>query len=164
MPCICSAARKQSYLAKPQCLSSGWAEQIHGMERTCWSHNSICKVVKMMDRWTTHSFNGLVCLFAGMSNDRITLIPVQQPDSSGTITAQLLLTASPSRTASTISTCDSQAGGSRPRRTGSLALFFRKVGNIDNHPSLVILTYLVSTWRELITAVKIKSVWGKCIV
>ncbi|XP_068450993.1 retinoblastoma-like protein 1 [Clinocottus analis] len=59
----------------------------------------------------------------GAASDRtITLIPVQPCDSSGTITAQFLLTASPSRAAAS---CDLQTG--RPRRTGSLALFFRKV-------------------------------------
>ncbi|XP_070814956.1 retinoblastoma-like protein 1 [Chaetodon trifascialis] len=64
----------------------------------------------------------------GLSNDRtITLIPVQSSDSSGPITAQLLLTASPSRIATVPSTSDPQTGSGRPRRTGSLALFFRKV-------------------------------------
>uniref|UniRef100_A0A8P4KGJ7 Retinoblastoma-like protein 1 n=1 Tax=Dicentrarchus labrax TaxID=13489 RepID=A0A8P4KGJ7_DICLA len=65
----------------------------------------------------------------GMSNDRtITLIPVQPCDSSGTITAQFLLTASPSRVASApTASSEPQAGIGRPRRTGSLALFFRKV-------------------------------------
>ncbi|XP_054472431.1 retinoblastoma-like protein 1 [Anoplopoma fimbria] len=62
----------------------------------------------------------------GGNNDRtFTLIPVQPCDSSGTITAQFLLTASPSRSAPT--TSDPQTGTGRPRRTGSLALFFRKV-------------------------------------
>uniref|UniRef100_A0A8C3AG46 Retinoblastoma-like protein 1 n=1 Tax=Cyclopterus lumpus TaxID=8103 RepID=A0A8C3AG46_CYCLU len=61
------------------------------------------------------------------NNDRtITLIPVQPCDSSGTITAQFLLTTSPSRAAAP-ATSDPQAGSARPRRTGSLALFFRKV-------------------------------------
>uniref|UniRef100_A0A672G3C3 Retinoblastoma-like protein 1 n=1 Tax=Salarias fasciatus TaxID=181472 RepID=A0A672G3C3_SALFA len=68
----------------------------------------------------------------------ITLIPVQPCDASGTVTAQFLLTTSPSRppappsapltapaAAATAAASDSQAG--RPRRTGSLALFFRKV-------------------------------------
>ncbi|TDH13568.1 hypothetical protein EPR50_G00034730 [Perca flavescens] len=67
----------------------------------------------------------------GLNGDRtITLIPVQPCDSSGTITAQFLLTASPSRTAIASAAppaSDPQAGISRPRRTGSLALFFRKV-------------------------------------
>uniref|UniRef100_A0A8C3G8A7 Retinoblastoma-like 1 (p107) n=1 Tax=Cyclopterus lumpus TaxID=8103 RepID=A0A8C3G8A7_CYCLU len=63
----------------------------------------------------------------GANNDRtITLIPVQPCDSSGTITAQFLLTTSPSRAAAP-ATSDPQAGSARPRRTGSLALFFRKV-------------------------------------
>uniref|UniRef100_A0A8C9YAN4 Retinoblastoma-like protein 1 n=1 Tax=Sander lucioperca TaxID=283035 RepID=A0A8C9YAN4_SANLU len=60
----------------------------------------------------------------------ITLIPVQPCDSSGTITAQFLLTASPSRApiaSAAPPASDPQAGISRPRRTGSLALFFRKV-------------------------------------
>uniref|UniRef100_A0A8P4G9Y5 Retinoblastoma-like protein 1 n=1 Tax=Dicentrarchus labrax TaxID=13489 RepID=A0A8P4G9Y5_DICLA len=68
-------------------------------------------------------------VLTGMSNDRtITLIPVQPCDSSGTITAQFLLTASPSRVASApTASSEPQAGIGRPRRTGSLALFFRKV-------------------------------------
>ncbi|KAG7236860.1 hypothetical protein INR49_000164 [Caranx melampygus] len=48
-------------------------------------------------------------------------------DSSGAVTAQFLLTASPSRIASAPTTSDPQTGAGRPRRTGSLALFFRKV-------------------------------------
>ncbi|KAM7401570.1 hypothetical protein PAMP_016876 [Pampus punctatissimus] len=68
----------------------------------------------------------------GTSNERtITLIPVQPCDSSGTVTAQFLLTASPNRTAAApaaaATTSEPQTGNSRPRRTGSLALFFRKV-------------------------------------
>ncbi|XP_037304283.1 retinoblastoma-like protein 1 isoform X1 [Pungitius pungitius] len=63
----------------------------------------------------------------GGNNERtITLIPVQPCDSSGTITAQFLLTASPSRAPGPV-TSDPQVGNARPRRTGSLALFFRKV-------------------------------------
>uniref|UniRef100_A0A8C9YBW7 Retinoblastoma-like 1 (p107) n=1 Tax=Sander lucioperca TaxID=283035 RepID=A0A8C9YBW7_SANLU len=66
-----------------------------------------------------------------LNSDRtITLIPVQPCDSSGTITAQFLLTASPSRApiaSAAPPASDPQAGISRPRRTGSLALFFRKV-------------------------------------
>uniref|UniRef100_A0A7N6ASM9 Retinoblastoma-like protein 1 n=1 Tax=Anabas testudineus TaxID=64144 RepID=A0A7N6ASM9_ANATE len=56
--------------------------------------------------------------------------PVSSPpyDSSGAVSAQFLLTASPSRPAPTApTTSDSQTGNGRPRRTGSLALFFRKV-------------------------------------
>ncbi|XP_028285453.1 retinoblastoma-like protein 1 [Parambassis ranga] len=62
-----------------------------------------------------------------------TLIPVQSCDPNAPITAQFLLTTSPSRTttttnvAVTATTLDPQTGGGRPRRTGSLALFFRKV-------------------------------------
>ncbi|XP_041639916.1 retinoblastoma-like protein 1 [Cheilinus undulatus] len=70
----------------------------------------------------------------GVSNDRtITLIPVQPCDSSGPVTAQFLLTASPTRlvSPSRVATApvapDAQTGSGRPRRTGSLALFFRKV-------------------------------------
>lgn len=72
----------------------------------------------------------------GTNNDRtITLIPVQPCDSSGTVTAQFLLTTSPSRTPAPPAapliapavTTDTQTGSGRPRRTGSLALFFRKV-------------------------------------
>ncbi|XP_041836600.1 retinoblastoma-like protein 1 [Melanotaenia boesemani] len=64
----------------------------------------------------------------GLPNDgTITLIPVQPCGDSSVVTAQFLLTASPSRPTSVASTSDSQAGIGRPRRTGSLALFFRKV-------------------------------------
>uniref|UniRef100_A0A672ZNB8 Retinoblastoma-like 1 (p107) n=1 Tax=Sphaeramia orbicularis TaxID=375764 RepID=A0A672ZNB8_9TELE len=65
----------------------------------------------------------------GVSSDRtITLIPVQPCDSSsGTVTAQLLLTSSPSRITAASVTSDPPTGSGRPRRTGSLALFFRKV-------------------------------------
>uniref|UniRef100_A0A671WKC9 Retinoblastoma-like protein 1 n=1 Tax=Sparus aurata TaxID=8175 RepID=A0A671WKC9_SPAAU len=72
-------------------------------------------------------------LNSGMGNDRtITLIPVQSCDASGTINAQFLLasphrTASPSRVTSAPTTSDPPPGTGRPRRTGSLALFFRKV-------------------------------------
>uniref|UniRef100_A0AAQ5ZP19 Retinoblastoma-like protein 1 n=1 Tax=Amphiprion ocellaris TaxID=80972 RepID=A0AAQ5ZP19_AMPOC len=68
-----------------------------------------------------------------MNNDRtITLIPVQPCDSSAAVTAQFLLTASPSRIATipapaAAMTSDPQTGSGRPRRTGSVALFFRKV-------------------------------------
>uniref|UniRef100_A0A672ZM77 Retinoblastoma-like 1 (p107) n=1 Tax=Sphaeramia orbicularis TaxID=375764 RepID=A0A672ZM77_9TELE len=64
-----------------------------------------------------------------VSSDRtITLIPVQPCDSSsGTVTAQLLLTSSPSRITAASVTSDPPTGSGRPRRTGSLALFFRKV-------------------------------------
>uniref|UniRef100_A0A3Q3GPN8 Retinoblastoma-like protein 1 n=1 Tax=Kryptolebias marmoratus TaxID=37003 RepID=A0A3Q3GPN8_KRYMA len=67
-------------------------------------------------------------LQTGMGNERtITLIPVQPCDSSGVVTAQFLLTTSPSRATVVTSTSDPQTGNGRPRRTGSLALFFRKV-------------------------------------
>ncbi|KAF0022335.1 hypothetical protein F2P81_025400 [Scophthalmus maximus] len=68
----------------------------------------------------------------GLNNERtITLIPVQPCDSSGAVTAQFLLTASPSRVAAPAQApapapSDPQAVHGRPRRTGSLALFFRK--------------------------------------
>ncbi|MEQ2186478.1 hypothetical protein GOODEAATRI_028871, partial [Goodea atripinnis] len=59
-----------------------------------------------------------------------TLIPVQPCDSSGVVTGQFLLTSSPNRgaVAAPASGTEPQAGNGRPRRTGSLALFFRKVG------------------------------------
>uniref|UniRef100_A0A3B3DPY9 Retinoblastoma-like 1 (p107) n=1 Tax=Oryzias melastigma TaxID=30732 RepID=A0A3B3DPY9_ORYME len=64
----------------------------------------------------------------GVSSDRtFTLIPVSSCDSSGVVTAQFLLTSSPSRPAAVAMTTEPQAGSGRPRRTGSLALFFRKV-------------------------------------
>uniref|UniRef100_A0A7N8XJ88 Retinoblastoma-like 1 (p107) n=1 Tax=Mastacembelus armatus TaxID=205130 RepID=A0A7N8XJ88_9TELE len=63
-----------------------------------------------------------------LQNDQtITLIPVQPFDSSGAVTAQFLLTASPSRAASAPMPSDPHTGNGRPRRTGSVALFFRKV-------------------------------------
>ncbi|XP_026163529.1 retinoblastoma-like protein 1 isoform X2 [Mastacembelus armatus] len=61
------------------------------------------------------------------SDQTITLIPVQPFDSSGAVTAQFLLTASPSRAASAPMPSDPHTGNGRPRRTGSVALFFRKV-------------------------------------
>uniref|UniRef100_A0A7N9AY38 Retinoblastoma-like 1 (p107) n=1 Tax=Mastacembelus armatus TaxID=205130 RepID=A0A7N9AY38_9TELE len=64
----------------------------------------------------------------GVNSDQtITLIPVQPFDSSGAVTAQFLLTASPSRAASAPMPSDPHTGNGRPRRTGSVALFFRKV-------------------------------------
>ncbi|XP_059185663.1 retinoblastoma-like protein 1 [Centropristis striata] len=64
----------------------------------------------------------------GVNNERtITLIPVQTCDSSGPINSQFLLTTSPSRPAAAPTTSDPQKANGRPRRTGSLALFFRKV-------------------------------------
>uniref|UniRef100_A0A8C6LQV6 RB transcriptional corepressor like 1 n=1 Tax=Nothobranchius furzeri TaxID=105023 RepID=A0A8C6LQV6_NOTFU len=63
----------------------------------------------------------------GDSDRTITLIPVQPCDSSGVVTAQFLLTASPSRNFTAASTSDPQMGNGRPRCTGSIALFFRKV-------------------------------------
>uniref|UniRef100_A0A3P8WXZ0 Retinoblastoma-like 1 (p107) n=1 Tax=Cynoglossus semilaevis TaxID=244447 RepID=A0A3P8WXZ0_CYNSE len=57
-----------------------------------------------------------------------TLIPVQPCDSSGNVATQFLLTTSPSRpTVPTTTVADQHTGSGRPRRTGSLALFFRKV-------------------------------------
>ncbi|KAM9408624.1 retinoblastoma-like protein 1 isoform 2-T2 [Pholidichthys leucotaenia] len=67
----------------------------------------------------------------GLNSDHtITLIPVQSCGSSAPVAAQFLLTASPNRSATiTAATAGSepQTGSGRPRRTGSLALFFRKV-------------------------------------
>ncbi|XP_016312761.1 retinoblastoma-like protein 1 isoform X1 [Sinocyclocheilus anshuiensis] len=57
----------------------------------------------------------------------ITVIQIQASDMSP-LTAQFLLTASPSRTAAPPASSDAQPPAiNRPRRTGSLALFFRKV-------------------------------------
>uniref|UniRef100_A0A8C6UHX7 Retinoblastoma-like 1 (p107) n=1 Tax=Neogobius melanostomus TaxID=47308 RepID=A0A8C6UHX7_9GOBI len=67
-------------------------------------------------------------LSSGINSDRtITLIPVQQVNPTNTVTAHYLLTASPSRITLAPAPSDAQTGSSRPRRTGSLALFFRKV-------------------------------------
>uniref|UniRef100_A0A3B4AQN8 Retinoblastoma-like protein 1 n=1 Tax=Periophthalmus magnuspinnatus TaxID=409849 RepID=A0A3B4AQN8_9GOBI len=59
------------------------------------------------------------------NNRTITLIPVQQVNPSNAVTAHFLLTTSPSRVNMPPATSEPQAG--KPRRTGSLALFFRKV-------------------------------------
>ncbi|KAM3878360.1 retinoblastoma-like protein 1 [Diretmus argenteus] len=79
---------------------------------------------------TVNATNQLSFPLQGVKNEgSITLIQVQPGpyDSSGPVTAQLLLTASPSRSNSSPTTSDPQPATSRPRRTGSLALFFRKV-------------------------------------
>ncbi|XP_023181368.1 retinoblastoma-like protein 1 [Xiphophorus maculatus] len=62
------------------------------------------------------------------------LIPVQPCDSSGVVTAHFLLTSSPGRVAvaTATSSTDPQAGTGRPQRTGSLALFFRKVYHLSS--------------------------------
>uniref|UniRef100_A0A3B5L5S3 Retinoblastoma-like protein 1 n=1 Tax=Xiphophorus couchianus TaxID=32473 RepID=A0A3B5L5S3_9TELE len=62
------------------------------------------------------------------------LVPVQPCDSSGVVTAHFLLTSSPGRVAvaTATSSTDPQAGTGRPRRTGSLALFFRKVYHLSS--------------------------------
>ncbi|XP_077581531.1 retinoblastoma-like protein 1 [Stigmatopora nigra] len=62
----------------------------------------------------------------------ITLIPVQPCDGSGGVTAQFLLTASPGRPLpvalpASPAPSEKQAAARRPQRTGSLALFFRKL-------------------------------------
>ncbi|XP_061688428.1 retinoblastoma-like protein 1 isoform X2 [Syngnathoides biaculeatus] len=64
---------------------------------------------------------------AGGGEHTITLIPVRPCDSSAGITAQFLLTASPTRPVPISAPADPQTGSGRPQRTGSLALFFRKV-------------------------------------
>lgn len=62
----------------------------------------------------------------GINSDRtITLIPVQSCDPTNAVTAHFLLTTSPRPVNLAPTTSDPQAG--KPRRTGSLALFFRKV-------------------------------------
>ncbi|XP_054639632.1 retinoblastoma-like protein 1 [Dunckerocampus dactyliophorus] len=66
-------------------------------------------------------------LQGGSNEHTITLIPVQPCDSSGAVTAQFLLTASPGRPAPPPVTSEPQTANGRPQRTGSLALFFRKV-------------------------------------
>nr|XP_057911502.1 retinoblastoma-like protein 1 isoform X2 [Doryrhamphus excisus] len=66
-------------------------------------------------------------LQGGSNEHTITLIPVQPCDTSGAVTAQFLLTTSPSRPTPPPVTSEPQTGSGRPQRTGSLALFFRKV-------------------------------------
>ncbi|XP_056129896.1 retinoblastoma-like protein 1 [Lampris incognitus] len=68
-------------------------------------------------------------LQSGKNEGGITLIQVQPGtcDSSGPITAQVVLTASPSHSNVAPVTSEVQPIANKPRRTGSLALFFRKV-------------------------------------
>lgn len=67
-------------------------------------------------------------LLQGVNTDRtITLIPVQPVNPTNAVTAHFLLTASPNRVTLAPNTSDPQTASGRPRRTGSLALFFRKV-------------------------------------
>ncbi|XP_077385578.1 retinoblastoma-like protein 1 [Festucalex cinctus] len=70
-------------------------------------------------------------LQGGGSEHTITLIPVQPCDPSAGGPTQFLLTASPGRPLPgpppVAAPADAQAGSARPQRTGSLALFFRKV-------------------------------------
>ncbi|XP_057702474.1 retinoblastoma-like protein 1 isoform X2 [Corythoichthys intestinalis] len=72
-------------------------------------------------------------LQGGGGERTITLIPVQPCDTSSGVTAQFLLTASPGRPlpvavpASPTPSESQVAGCGRPQRTGSLALFFRKL-------------------------------------
>uniref|UniRef100_A0A8C2APP2 Retinoblastoma-like protein 1 n=1 Tax=Cyprinus carpio TaxID=7962 RepID=A0A8C2APP2_CYPCA len=66
----------------------------------------------------------------------ITVIQLQASDMHP-LTAQFLLTASPSRTAAPPTSSDTQPPAvNRPRRTGSLALFFRKVRKCHHYFSL----------------------------
>ncbi len=90
-----------------------------------------------------------------MTSDRtITLIPVQPCDSSGAITAQFLLTASPNRAAAAPTTSDPQTGNGRPRRTGSLALFFRKVGSIQ-----IVWFNNINTSQPLLQLMEFSYIW-----
>ncbi|XP_051932242.1 retinoblastoma-like protein 1 [Hippocampus zosterae] len=70
-------------------------------------------------------------LQGGSSEHTITLIPVQPCDPSAGGPTQFLLTASPGRPlpapAPVAALSNAQPAGGRPQRTGSLALFFRKV-------------------------------------
>ncbi|XP_056462535.1 retinoblastoma-like protein 1 [Gadus chalcogrammus] len=69
-------------------------------------------------------------LLQGMnSNGNITLLQLQPSPGpqNGPITAQFLLTTSPSRVSAAPAASEPPPGSTRPRRTGSLALFFRKV-------------------------------------
>uniref|UniRef100_A0A8C5AYA7 Retinoblastoma-like 1 (p107) n=1 Tax=Gadus morhua TaxID=8049 RepID=A0A8C5AYA7_GADMO len=62
-------------------------------------------------------------------NGNITLLQLQPSPGpqNGPITAQFLLTTSPSRVSAAPAASEPPPGSTRPRRTGSLALFFRKV-------------------------------------
>lgn len=67
-------------------------------------------------------------ILQGVNTDRtITLIPVQPCDSTNAVTTHFLLTTSPSRVHLAPVSSEPNTGSGRPRRTGSLALFFRKV-------------------------------------
>uniref|UniRef100_A0A8C4ZM67 Retinoblastoma-like 1 (p107) n=1 Tax=Gadus morhua TaxID=8049 RepID=A0A8C4ZM67_GADMO len=63
------------------------------------------------------------------NNGNITLLQLQPSPGpqNGPITAQFLLTTSPSRVSAAPAASEPPPGSTRPRRTGSLALFFRKV-------------------------------------
>lgn len=72
----------------------------------------------------------------------ITVFQLQASDMNP-LTAQLLLTASPSRTAAPPASSDTQPPAvNRPRRTGSLALFFRKVRKC-------VLGFYICSWMKI---------------
>ncbi|XP_034021824.1 retinoblastoma-like protein 1 [Thalassophryne amazonica] len=102
-------------------------------KRLTFGSNSTLKIAAQSSQTavlTLNASNGqqLSIPLSGMSSDNtITLIPVQSCDSSGPITAQFLVSTSPSCSTSLHTTSDPQTGQGRPQRTGSLALFFRKV-------------------------------------
>ncbi|XP_006639808.2 retinoblastoma-like protein 1 isoform X1 [Lepisosteus oculatus] len=77
---------------------------------------------------TTTSGQQLTIPVQGVANEvgGITFIQVQ-PGESSPLTAQALLPASPSRSGPGLSAPEPQNNAGKPRRTGSLALFFRKV-------------------------------------
>ncbi|XP_069387849.1 retinoblastoma-like protein 1 [Paralichthys olivaceus] len=121
------SAKRRLFGDDPPALASGLNPCLSPMsspaKRLTFSSSATLKIGGQVTPTTVLSFP-----LQGVNNERtITLIPVQPCDSSGTVTAQFLLTASPSRiTAPAPTTSDSQTGSGRPRRTGSLALFFRK--------------------------------------
>ncbi|KAM9860284.1 retinoblastoma-like protein 1 [Aulostomus maculatus] len=101
--------------------TSGMTSMPSPAKRLTFSPNCTLKIGAQGSKTTVLSFP-----LQGTNTDgTITLIPVQPCDPSGAVTAQFLLTASPGRAVPT--TSDPQTGNGRPRRTGSLALFFRKV-------------------------------------
>uniref|UniRef100_A0A8C9T7M3 Retinoblastoma-like 1 (p107) n=1 Tax=Scleropages formosus TaxID=113540 RepID=A0A8C9T7M3_SCLFO len=88
-------------------------------KKTTFSHGGIIKIIPTSPRSSGHE--GVKSEIGG-----ITFVQVQGSDASP-LTAQVLLTASPSRPTPNGSTAADLQNAYKPRRTGSLALFFRKV-------------------------------------
>ncbi|KAM8866884.1 retinoblastoma-like protein 1 [Synchiropus picturatus] len=121
-PAAGSAARRRLFGEDPPTLMPG-VSRVSPAKRLTFDTSGTLKIATAGGPATV-----LNILPQGINNDHtITLIPVQPCDSSGTVTAQFLLTASPSRPAPAPVTSEPPPSSGKPRRTGSLALFFRKV-------------------------------------